>query len=403
MLPFSPSFVLHETQSVASLYAITEAIAQASAARAWDDNLNYLTLNYPTTPEQQDEIVGLLIQAIFYCSAKNIPLLLNRTGDDVDPILSAEATGQINQKGFTLGLQTSGTTGQPKWVFSSFETLLPRLQLNASSVLKNRSHVWLLCYHPFSFAGIQVILQALIGGNTLCAFPQSSVDQLAKHALDANVSALSCTPSLFRSLNLVWGANKPALKRLSLGGEIATQSILDDAKGSFPEASLRHIYATTETGVVFSIKDGLSGFPESWLEHKHNGWALSLESQQLTLSKPHLRVQSGDNISVSNGRCEFVGRSDNIINIGGAKVDALALENAILELEAVIDARVFAKPNPIVGNVVGVEIRSSDKAVSELALAQLKKQLPSIQQPRLIKWVNQISLSDTGKKLRNMP
>ena len=44
------------------------------------------------------------------------------------------------------------------------------------------------------------------------------------------------------------------LKRITLGGEIADQAVIDGLSKMFPLASIVHIYASTEAGVGFSVK-----------------------------------------------------------------------------------------------------------------------------------------------------
>jgi acyl-coenzyme A synthetase/AMP-(fatty) acid ligase len=421
---FSPHFELTEEQGTRLL---PELFANASSfdivgkkidfeleQTANESKLGFVELGYSKDPSEQAGIVGELIAAIHYCSTKGIPLLLNRSGDNFD---KKEVTG-----GFKLGIQSSGTTGKPKWVLHDFERLLrPLKDISTSyngdfvSADKDLEHRWLLTYHPFSFAGIQVILQCLVSGNALFSFPHLQVGALAKRAKIHKINALSCTPSMFRALNLAWQAKeRPQLSTITLGGEIATQSILDEAKKWFGQAAVRHIYASTEAGVLFSVKDGLEGFPQAWLKKSFKGWLLSIEDEQLVLtlqyetskqstecpSSTFTKIDTGDRVKIENGRCFFIGRFDNIINVGGAKVDALAIENQIIGLDSVVDARVYAKPNPIVSNVIAVEIVSKDKTRSQAALSEWKKTVLSAQQPRLVSWVEDIRLSGAGKKQR---
>ena len=421
---FSPQFELTEDQGTRSFQSLAadadgfDLIAKKvdidKGQSAKESKHVLVELVYSKDPSEQAGIVGELIAAIHFCSTKGIPLLLNRSGDTLD---KTEVTS-----GFKLGIQSSGTTGKPKWVLHDFERLLrPLKDISSSynddvaSADKELEHQWLLTYHPFSFAGIQVILQCLVSGSALFSFPHLQAGALAKKAVDHNITAVSSTPSMFRTLNLAWQAKeRPQLSTITLGGEIATQSILDEVKQCFEQASVRHIYASTEAGVLFSVKDGLEGFPQTWLNKSFKGWLVSIEDEQLVLTLQHekdlqskdspassfARIETGDRIRIEDGRCFFIGRFDNIINVGGVKVDALAIENQIIGLDSVVDARVYAKPNPIVSNVIAVEIVSKDKTRSQAALSEWKKTVLSAQQPRLVNWVDDIRLSGAGKKQR---
>ena len=57
------------------------------------------------------------------------------------------------------------------------------------------------------------------------------------------------------------------LDRITLGGEIATQTTIDNLRRSFKSAKIVHIYASTEAGVGFTVRDERAGFPVEYLEH----------------------------------------------------------------------------------------------------------------------------------------
>ena len=63
--------------------------------------------------------------------------------------------------GFSVLLSTSGTTGMPRIARHTLSTLLGRIRPPRP---EEPPAVWLLTYHPASFAGIQVLLTSLIVG-----------------------------------------------------------------------------------------------------------------------------------------------------------------------------------------------------------------------------------------------
>lgn len=391
MINWSPNFCLIQGNDESQLPELRAACRNFSC----NENTHYVALTYPREKSLQATIVNEIVCALLYCEAQQIPLYLVREPSDIE-------ISTHHEQGFCLYLQTSGTTGKPKWCKISAERLLANIKPFDS--LGGDS--WLLCYHPFSFAGIQVLLQAMIAGNTLLAYAQYSVAEQATLASEKGITALSCTPSYFRNLNMAWRNAPPPLKRITLGGEIATQSVLDDASSTFPNAKIRHIYASTEAGVVFTVSDKKSGFPLQYLSNEVSdtpptkGWQLSVSNNELVLQKGEEQIFTGDMVKFDQDRCHFVGRSDNIVNVGGAKVDTLALENQILNLQAVDDARVFAKANPITGNIIGLEVKSANQALAKQQLSEWQQNLPAYMQPRLVTWVPEITLSSAGKKIR---
>ena len=73
-----------------------------------------------------------------------------------------------------------------------------------------------------------------------------------------------------------------------------------------------------------------------------------------------------------NGYYRIVGRKSKIINVGGEKVLPIEVETVILDLNYILDCTVYAKDNPITGQVVGVKVvvKSMD-----IDLKQLKKSI----------------------------
>src|SRR5262249_6738355 len=152
-------------------------------------------------------------------------------------------------------------TGLPKWAAHGIAALTARMTGG-----KGERARWLLTFNPGSFAGVQVILSAMVGGHELVAAPYgASVADMADLAVTQGVTHISGTPTFWRAFLMALGDRTVPLKAVTLGGEAADQGLLDALKARFPSASLRHIYATTEAGTVFSVADGCAGFPAAWL------------------------------------------------------------------------------------------------------------------------------------------
>jgi len=203
---------------------------------------------------------------------------------------------------------------------------------------------WGLLYGIQRFAGLQVFLQSVISGNTLFIKENSeSLPQTISFFLKHQVSCLSATPTLYRKLLMTEDFIKLPLSVVTLGGEISTQQILNSLKSSFPLAKIRHIYASTEAGVGFSIKDGLEGFPKEFLYSKSNNFELKLSDQNtlmiksLSQAKNYVNstnlinengfIDTGDLINIKGNRCFFAGRLSGTINIGGNKVSPEFIES----------------------------------------------------------------------------
>jgi acyl-coenzyme A synthetase/AMP-(fatty) acid ligase len=78
------------------------------------------------------------------------------------------------------------------------------------------------------------------------------------------------------------------------------------------------------------------------------------------------------------------------------------IEQFLLQQAGVVEARVFAVPNPVSGSLVGAEIvfaEDQDHAEARArVLASCRENLASYQVPRVVKIVDRISVRESGKK-----
>ena len=245
----------------------------------------------------------------------------------------------------TVTLLTSGTSGAPKTVRYTWD----RLSRPVRPTPEYPAPRWLLTYPPHLYAGLQVILQCLFNGGAL-VIPGPSAREVSLLMRQSGVQFASATPSYWRWL-LTWGDLKSLkqteLVQVTLGGEIVDRAILDSLHAVFPNARLIHIYATTELGRCFSVRDGKVGFPASFVDQcSPDGVALKVENGELlvrsanamqgyTRQSRHAFPRSeffatGDLVKRVADRFYFVGRKNDIINVGGNKVHPAEVEAVVL-------------------------------------------------------------------------
>ncbi len=316
-------------------------------------------------------------------------------------------------------IPTSGTSGVPKIARHSLSGLLGRARPGKAGSGAAR---WLLTYQPFGFAGLQMILTALLTDSVLIGSGEPDVGRLAREALAHRVTHISGTPTMWRSLLMCLGssAGELPLAQATLGGEVVDQAILDKIHSVFPKAGISHIYASTEAGSLFSVKDGRSGFPAAWLEKPVAGVRLRVRDGLLEALSPRRMlgylgespppvaadgwIGTGDRVVLRGDRVHFLGRADSVINVGGAKAAPEEIEAALLDVANVLDLRAYAVPNPVTGFLVGLDVLAApggdeERIRSEIAAAAAAK-LEPWKRPRVVRFVGAIPSDPSGKKSR---
>ena len=316
-------------------------------------------------------------------------------------------------------IATSGTTGVPKLLVHSLAELSGSVKRNTA---KGQEFTWGLMYDLSKYAGLQVYLQSLLGGSCLLIPDQQlSLDKQIAFLAKNKCNALSATPTLWRKILMSPHSRKLALRQITLGGEIVDQSILNALDKHFANAKIAHIYASTEAGVGFSVTDKLAGFPEDFLTDGPQNVSLKVVDNRLfiksektasrQLNNPGLKdyddyVDTGDMLSYHNNRYFFLGRASGLINVGGNKVHPEEVEQHLLSHEAVKMAYVYAKTSHLMGSLVACDLVIDDS--SEKDSQALKKQIrtfcsqsmPQWKVPALIKFVDNIDVSLSGKQVR---
>ncbi|MFN7054676.1 class I adenylate-forming enzyme family protein [Hyphomonas sp.] len=313
-------------------------------------------------------------------------------------------------------MMTSGTTGAPKIAAHSLDALMSRAR--AAMGPGSKGAKWLLTYQPTGFAGIQVQLTAVAGRGLIVA-PEARTPAGFLEAAKANgVNQISATPTFWRAFLMVVRPGDLALRQVTLGGEAADQATLDRIRKAFPDARVTHIYASTEAGVVFSVHDGLEGFPAEWLDTDNRGVSLRVRDGLLQIRTPNAMkgyvsntaqpllddgwLSTADRVEIRGNRAYILGRDDSTINVAGSKVYPLMIEQFLLSQPGVLEARVYGVTNPISGQLVAADLvldPAVDPAATRSAvLAAAREHLAQYQVPRVVKVVDAIAVRESGKK-----
>lgn len=333
--------------------------------------------------------------------------------DDLPPTTGINHCGVLETE---WHLATSGTTGAPKLVSHSFASLTRTTKLGSYLPGLDR---WGLLYDYTRFAGMQVVLQAMLSGGQLISPPlNATVRERVRHLVDNGCTHLSATPTMWRSIAMTPEAQNLPLRQVTLGGEIADDRILATLSALYPGSRVVHIYASTEAGVGFSVKDGRAGFPAAYLSEFSGSIALRVQHARL-----HIRntrdissyvgsqesfeadngwIDTGDSVALVGDRVYFQGRASGQVNVGGNKFFVEEVEAVLLSHPAVHQARVYARPSSLVGALISAQVVIQDSAMDSKQLCRELKafaadQLQSHMVPAIIEVVDEVPLLSSGK------
>lgn len=305
-----------------------------------------------------------------------------------------------------ISIFTSGTTGQPKKVVHTVETLTRNVRQSE----KYEGQTWLFAYNPTHMAGLQVFFQAFANQNLLINVFNQSRDFIFKQIQINQVSHISATPTFYR---LLLPANHifESVKRVTLGGEKSGEKLYEQIRSLFPNAKINNIYASTEAGSLFAAKGEYFQIPSSIIDKCRVDFSGELLIHRSLLGKSDSFSFDGDYYHTGdliewkdeeNGLFRFLSRKNELINVGGYKVNPNEVEDVIAKIPGVEQVVVYGKENSVLGNILCADVKkniSSDLTEVEIR-RNLTDKLQDFKIPRRIKFVDQFTLTRTGKLKR---
>jgi acyl-coenzyme A synthetase/AMP-(fatty) acid ligase len=322
-------------------------------------------------------------------------------------------------------LLTSGTTGTPKLVVHSLESLGGALPTQPPS---ESPSIWCTFYDIRRYGGLQIYLRAVLSGSplVLSSAGEPLLDFLSRAAA-AGVTHISGTPSHWRRALMSGEAGLLEPQYVRASGEVADQTLLDNLRAAYPRARIAHAFASTEAGVAFDVNDGLAGFPVEFIGNASAGIELKVVDHTLRVRSGRNAVRylgtapsalvnddgyvdTGDMVELVDGRFYFRGRMGGVINVGGLKVYPEEVESVLNADPRVRMSLVRGRRNPITGAVVAADVVLADPAsaaasdapdlVKSDLLNACRRTLAAHKVPAMLRFVPALEFTAAGKLVR---
>jgi acyl-coenzyme A synthetase/AMP-(fatty) acid ligase len=301
-----------------------------------------------------------------------------------------------NSNDLSIKVHTSGTTGEPKEIIQKFSNVIRYVKETSSD------YVWGFAYNPLHFAGLQVLFQAILNKNTLVFVFNKDFKDIPTLLETHGVTHISCTPTFMKML-IPHMYQIDTLQSVSFGGERLSEKILDKTKSILPKVKIRNIYASSEAGSVLSSNDIGFYIPQRYVEY------VKVIDLQLCIHKTLLGnfklegdwYHTGDYVKyIDDTHFKFDSRSSEVVNTGGYKVSLPKIERVIDNIVGVSNVVVYGRKNSIIGTIIVAEIVSDGDTNTIRELIKTTPELSDYERPKVIKFVDSLSLTNTGKVKR---
>lgn len=314
-----------------------------------------------------------------------------------------ELVNSIRYSNSEITLFTSGTTGFTRKFTHPLKNLIRKI--NISDERKN--DVWGFAFNPTHVAGVQVFFQAILNQNLLVNVFMESKDFIINAIENHKITNLSSTPTFYRLL-LPLDRSFDSVKKITIGGEKSDNHLISQVEKTFPNARINNVYGSTETGPLFSSEND-----EFIVQDKHIG-LIKVVDDELYIHKDLFGKTTQLNliddfyatgdliewIDDEQRNFRFTSRKNELINVGGYKVNPYEVEDELTQHPKIRNVRVFGRSSTVLGNVICCEIELlSDTELKEEDIRHfLNGKIQNFKIPRKISFVEKIELTRTGKK-----
>lgn len=301
----------------------------------------------------------------------------------------------------TFLIETSGTTSIQKKVKVSLKKCIRQVKIyNDKS-----SRVWGNCYPVKSFACTQVFFQAFFNCETIVYCFTNDFKKVNHILINEKVTNLTCTPTFLNMLIISSDVKNEYVKTITTGGEKITDKTLNTFKSKFTKSKYINIYASTESGSLLYSNSNNFKIPSKYKD------LIKIKNNELLIHNSLINKSPNNNIidkwfytgdevkMITEDTFTFSTRKSSYINTGGYRVNPIEIEEAIMKINGINDVRVFGKENSILGSIICAEIISSSHNARVIKI-YLKDKLDDYKIPQIIKIVDKLSLTKSGKKSR---
>lgn len=318
-----------------------------------------------------------------------------------------------------LILFSSGSTGKPKAVVHNLDSLL------TPYLAKKPKNINILLFLMFDhIGGLNTLFNALaLGACGVAISERKDVELLARTLQDYKIFMLPASPSLLNLMLLADVQNKfdlSTLRLITYGTEKMPDALLTRLKTAFPKARFHQTFGTSEVGITQTTTHENAIKLEN-IEYKIKNGELFLRSNHQALGYLNADNNAFDNegyfatgdlvevVRVGNDEyLRILGRTKEVINVGGEKVLPQEVENVILAIPFIKDCLVFGEQNSILGQSVSVQVVLCDGLdFDNLALKKqirlfCKDKLANYKIPTKVEIVDDLKISERFKKVRNL-
>ncbi|UAN56751.1 fatty acid--CoA ligase family protein [Serratia sp. JSRIV004] len=326
-------------------------------------NDNVIALNTAANEQEMANKIAVA-QAQYLIDTETAQIIRYPMSTQENPLMeSLKACGHAG-----LILFSSGTTSEPKAMLHDLSRLVESYQHKRPRRLS--IFLFLLFDH---IGGINTLLNILSIGGTATIARIKSPDVVASLIEKYRITVLPTSPTFLNLMlisNVFIHYDLGALRMITYGTEPMPESLLVTLRAYLPHVKFLQTFGTSETGIMNT--DSLSSdslfmrFQEGDTEYRIVDGELWLRSGTQIMGYLNYSMdnftkdgwfKTGDLVEINaDGYLKILGRSKEIINVGGEKVYPAEVESVLMQHPQVKDCKAYGEQNGLTGQFVAAEV-----------------------------------------------
>lgn len=326
-------------------------------------NCNVIALNTATNEQEMENKVAVA-QAQYLIDTETSQIIRYPMSTQKSPLMeSLKACGHAG-----LILFSSGTTSEPKAMLHDLSRLVDSYQNKRQRRLS--FFLFLLFDH---IGGINTLLNILSIGGVATIAKTKSPDIVANLIEKYRITVLPTSPTFLNLMlinNVFVHYDLGALRMITYGTEPMPESLLATLRAQLPHVKFLQTFGTSETGIMntnsLSSDSLFMRFQEGDTEYRIVDGELWLRSNTQIMGYLNYSMESftkdgwfktGDLVEINaDGYLKILGRSKEIINVGGEKVYPAEVESVLMQHPKVKDCKAYGERNGLTGQFVAAEV-----------------------------------------------
>lgn len=304
-----------------------------------------------------------------------------------------------------LILFSSGSTGKAKAVVHHGARLLNKYRTPRRATV---TIPFMLFDH---IGGMNTVLHVLSSGGTAVIAPDRTPETICTLVQEERVEVLPTSPT-FVNLLLLSDYRRfdlSSLKIIAYGAERMPSSTLERLAAAFPQVELIQNYGLSEVGIMATkseandslwVRLGGDGFQtrvrDGLLEIKAETAMLGYLNEASPFTEDGW-LKTGDRVEQKGDFVRVLGRSSDLIIIGGEKVYPAEIEDLIAAMDGVLEVVVSAEQNALTGSIVKVDVRLA----TEETRAEFRARMTEFLAPKLVAFKIPQKIAITKEPLHN--